>query len=200
MIDYVACHDNNTLHDKLAQTKKADGSFWSDDELVQMAKQAEALTILGESVAFIYSGDEILRAKVKEDGSYDHNSFNSGDLVNGIDWSNKEKYFSLFAFVRDLISIRKEHPSFHLNQKTSVASSIYFYDYGNNVIAYSLGNAISNDECSSILIITSNASANIALPSGTWKLMANNLGYSNSNEAYSGSLSLNKNDVYIFYK
>lgn len=41
-----------------------------------------------------------------------HNSYNSPDSINTIDWRNKTIHHDVFDYVRELIALRKNHPAF----------------------------------------------------------------------------------------
>ena len=55
------------------------------------------------------SGEELLRTKLGV-----HNSFESPDSINHLNWSNKTKYPQVFDYYKNLIALRKHHPAFRL--------------------------------------------------------------------------------------
>ena len=65
---------------------------------------------------FILSGEEMLRDKKGV-----HNSFNSPDSINRIDWTNLEKYPQVMDYYSKLISLRKNHPAFRSARPTRCA-------------------------------------------------------------------------------
>ncbi|MCB9498692.1 MAG: type I pullulanase [Bacillales bacterium] len=194
VINYVACHDNNTLHDKLVQACPDA----TDREILTMAKQAYSFVLLSQGISFIHAGDEFLRAKVKSDGTYDSNSYNSGDEVNGIDWSLKETNIELCDYIEYLISFRNEHTSFKLDTNEEVSASITFLETTGSVIAYTINNSVSNDSYGTILVIFSNVGTTFALPTGAdWNLC----GEVTVQQIFAGGspINLQANETYVFY-
>lgn len=55
-----------------------------------------------------------------------HNSFESPDSINAINWENKTKYINLFHYYKNLIALRKAHPAFHMNDAQQVRQYLTF--------------------------------------------------------------------------
>ena len=202
-INYVACHDNQTLHDKLDSTRHGDNLKWAPSDLLAMQKQSYALVLLSQGVSFILNGDEFMRTKTKSDGSYDTDSVHSGDSVNAINWSYKIKYASLYNYVKDLITLRKNHPSFRLSSSADIAASIDFKDWGNGWVTFTINNSKSNDSYKNILVVMTNAkesysSVDISGIPGSWKQVFGDGGLVNSQFATTKFPST-KNGAYVFY-
>lgn len=97
-INYVECHDNLTLFDKLE--KSLDGA---DLERIKQAdKTAAALVLLSRGTAFIQAGQEFLRTKNGE-----HNSYNLPDSVNSIKWTSATENRDIVEYYRGLIRFRR---------------------------------------------------------------------------------------------
>jgi pullulanase/glycogen debranching enzyme len=84
-VNYAAVHDGETLWD-IQQYKLPTATTSADRARAQVVALAPVL--LGEGIPFVHAGDEILRSK-----GMDHNSYNSGDWFNRIDWSAGTNYF-----------------------------------------------------------------------------------------------------------
>ncbi|MFK4997372.1 hypothetical protein ACI2OX_06950 [Bacillus sp. N9] len=80
-INYVECHDNHTLWDRLLITNR----HATDHERKKMHQLASGITLLSQGVPFIHAGQEWFRTK-----QGDGNSYISGDEINRLDWT-KEK-------------------------------------------------------------------------------------------------------------
>ena len=65
-INYVSCHDNLTLWDKLATSNSDD----SEEDRIKMNKLASAIVFTSQGIPFIQAGEEMLRSKELEDGTY----------------------------------------------------------------------------------------------------------------------------------
>ncbi|MGC8867273.1 MAG: type I pullulanase, partial [Elusimicrobiales bacterium] len=86
-INYVSCHDNHTLYDRLKL------SMPNDDEstTISRLKLAQTIVALSQGIYFIHSGEEFIRTKKGNE-----NSYNAGDEINMIEWTNKKIHFDLF--------------------------------------------------------------------------------------------------------
>jgi hypothetical protein len=81
-ITYVEAHDNETLFDALQYKLPRDTPM---ADRVRMNTIALSTTAFGQSPSFWHAGTDLLRSK-----SLDHNSYNSGDWFNRIDWAGQE--------------------------------------------------------------------------------------------------------------
>ena len=161
IINYVTCHDNNTLYDKLMQSSK-DTSI---ETIKAESKQANAIVLLCEGISFIHAGDEFLRTKPDGKGGYDSNSYDSSDEVNQIDWSLKVRYKDVYDYYKGLIEIRKNYAEFRLDSSSEIASKVHFVDFGDKaVIGYTIDSEA--EEYSKILVIHANNETLITLPEG----------------------------------
>ena len=95
-INYVECHDNQTLFDKLTY-------FDDNEELnLQRVKFANALTVLSLGVPFIHMGQEIGLSKCLLDNTY------NVPKVNNMDWDLVESRSEMVTYLVDLIKTRKK--------------------------------------------------------------------------------------------
>lgn len=128
-INYVECHDNETLFDKL----KVCCANENDDTIVKRVKLINAVNILAFGVPFIHAGQEIASSK-----KGDINSYISGDKINGFDYHLAAERQGMVAFFHDCIKLKKYSPYFSLNDKLMIEKSIDFVnlDYGAIAIKY----------------------------------------------------------------
>src|SRR5690606_23960822 len=80
-INYVECHDNHTLWDRLALTNPNH----SEEERKKMHQLATGIVLLSQGVPFIHAGQEFFRTK-----KGDENSYISGDEINQLNWTMRE--------------------------------------------------------------------------------------------------------------
>ena len=106
IINYVSCHDDMCLVDKLKEAKPTDAT---DDELIRFNKLAQTIVFTSQGVPFIYAGEELYRNKKGV-----HNTYQSPDSINQINWDNKTKYIDIFNYYQGLIALRKAHPAFRI--------------------------------------------------------------------------------------
>ncbi|MEG2295612.1 MAG: hypothetical protein RSB96_02615, partial [Oscillospiraceae bacterium] len=93
-------------------------------------------TILSQGLTFIHAGEELLRYKQNEDGSVNHNSYNSSDFVNQLKWSDKETHGNIFEYYKGLFSIKKNYPHIGLATTKEIAESFHYFDTPNGTIGY----------------------------------------------------------------
>ena len=55
-----------------------------------------------------------------------HNSYQSPDSVNAIDWKRKTEHADVFAYYKGLIQLRKHHPAFRWEMPDWFANSLEF--------------------------------------------------------------------------
>lgn len=102
VINYMSCHDNLTLWDKLAVSCPEA----SEEERLAMNKLGAAAIFLGKGTPFMLAGEEFLRTK-----GGDSNSYQSADEVNNLDWEALvpgSAAYDMAEFYKSLIRIRKE--------------------------------------------------------------------------------------------
>ena len=117
-LNYVECHDNYTLFDKLAISLnggkdktgyKAYKDFTPEQqtELRNQNKLAAAFVFLAQGTPFINGGQEFMRTK-----QGDENSYQSKDEINQIDLGFKETYNDVYNVYKGLIALRKSSDAF----------------------------------------------------------------------------------------
>lgn len=145
IINYVSCHDDLTLTDKLA--KSMPGS--SEAERQRAARLAQTIVFTSQGTPFMFAGEEVFRDKKGV-----HNSYKSPDSINAIDWTLKHKNAEQFNYYRELIRLRKEHPAFRMTTAEDIARNLVFDKTDTpNVISYSLKNNANGDEWKEIKLI-----------------------------------------------
>lgn len=169
-VNYVSCHDNNTLWDKINLTKPDIGKH----EKIKMDEMAAFIVLTSQGIPFIQSGQEMLGTKPKlNGGGFASNSFNSSDLVNRIDWWRKHNYKSVVEYYKGLIKLRKEHPAFRMFTKAEIQKNIKFFDTKDSVIGYFILNNANGDKWREIAVIinASNQDEEINLKKSEWAVV-----------------------------
>jgi pullulanase len=105
MMSYVSCHDDMCLTDRL----RASIPGITMEELIRLDLLAQTAVMTSQGVPFMLSGEELLRTKKGV-----HNSFESPDSINQLDWQNAERYPQVLKYYCDLIALRQHHPAFRL--------------------------------------------------------------------------------------
>ncbi len=165
-INYVSCHDNNTLFDRIALTVPEA----SIDERIRMNNLAAAFSILSLGVPFFQAGEEMLRTKPSKKERFDHNSYRSPDRINSLKWESldTELYQNNVAYYKGLLAFRKAHPSLRISTKEEAARKVHPIRYPNpHVTAFH----IEEDEQELFLIFNADTRTVYApLPPGKWSI------------------------------
>ena len=143
MMSYVSCHDDMCLVDRLKASipslKSSNGklSNCQMDELIRLDLLAQTAVFTSQGVPFMLSGEELLRNKKGV-----HNSFESPDSINQLDWQNKLRYPQVFEYYKNLIQLRKHFPHFRLGSAEQVRQKVQFLDTPKGVVAYRIEEAV----------------------------------------------------------
>ena len=164
MISYVSCHDDMCLVDRL----KASIPGITTEELIRLDLLAQTAVFTSQGVPFMLSGEELLRDKKGV-----HNSFESPDEINHLDWSNKAKYPQVFDYYKSLIALRQHHPAFRLGNADLVRKHLEFLDMPEGLIAYRLKNYAGRDDWRDIIVILNAGKTDqeVTIPEGTYTVV-----------------------------
>ena len=165
MMAYVSCHDDMCLVDRL----KASISGITEEELIRLDLLAQTAVFTSQGVPFMLSGEELLRTKQGV-----HNSFESPDSINRLDWQNKERYPQVFDYYKNLIALRKAHPAFHLGTADLVRQHLEFLTVENDfVVAYRLKDHAGSDEWQDIIVILNadKSPVTVDIPKGRYSVV-----------------------------
>ena len=166
VVNYVSCHDDLTLTDKLA--KSMPGS--AEAERQRAARLAQTIVFTSQGTPFMFAGEEVFRDKKGV-----HNSYKSPDSVNAIDWTLKTRNAAQFDYYRELIKLRKAHPAFRMTTAEDVARNIVFDKTdAPNIVSYSIRNNANGDEWKEIKLIFNGGTTPFAakVPKGEWTVIA----------------------------
>jgi pullulanase len=167
MMSYVSCHDDMCLVDRL----KASIPNLGDDELIRLDLLAQTAVFTSQGVPFMLSGEELLRSKKGV-----HNSFESPDSINQLDWKNLQRYPQVFKYYQDLIALRKHHPAFRLGDAHLVRKHLEFLDAPVGVLAFRLKDYAGRDDWRNIIVIlnANREQASVALPKAMYTIVCQN--------------------------
>jgi pullulanase len=167
-VNYVSCHDNYTLFDKL-QYSCPESSM---DDIDRMTRLALGILLTSQGVPFMHAGMEMHRSK----GGH-HDSYRSPDEVNQIEWSRKAEFEGLYLFSRNCIELRRQHPAFRMCESKMVREKlIYFQKYIPGIISYQLIDHANGDSWRTILVLFNgnNYSVEIEITEKKWLIVAQN--------------------------
>ncbi len=193
-INYVSCHDDHTLFDRLRKSNPDA----TEEELIKMDKLSQAIVLTSQGVPFIHSGAEILRSKQGIG-----NSYNSPDSINELDWERKSHYFSVFNYYKGLIDLRKQHPAFRMPTTKMIQQHLKFMDTkDSSLIVYQLQNNANGDNWKDILIVLNGdmTDKTVDLPPGNWILVSDGNGVNEKGiEKLSSKLKIPATTAFILH-
>lgn len=166
IINYVSCHDDLTLTDKLA--KSMPGS--TEAERQRAARLAQTIVFTSQGTPFMFAGEEMFRDKKGV-----HNSYKSPDSINGIDWTLKSRNADQMEYYKNLIRLRKEHPAFRMTTADEIAKNIVFDKVtAPNIVSYSIKNNANGDDWKEIKLIFNGSDSvyTAQIPKGDWIVVA----------------------------
>lgn len=174
-INYASCHDNLTLFAKILNATSSTAEF---DDQVKMNNLAAAIYLTSEGVPFIMSGEEMLRTKETASGSYDSNSYSSGDSVNALQYSNLEDdtYQSVYQYYKGLIAFRKAHSALRLTSADDISENVSkISDLDDNVVGMDIKGGVNGETADEIIVIfnPNEESTTVELPEGEWNVYVN---------------------------
>ena len=144
MMSYVSCHDDMCLVDRL----KTSIPGITTDELVRLDLLAQTAVFTSQGVPFLLSGEELMRDKKGV-----HNSFESPDSINHLDWQNLQHYPQVFEYYKNLIALRCHHPAFRLGSADLVRKHLEFLKAPRQMVAFRLKNYAGRDDWRNIIVI-----------------------------------------------
>lgn len=166
IINYVSCHDDYSLTDKLNVSMKGA----SEEEKMRAARLAQTIVFTSQGTPFMFAGEEVFRNKKGI-----HNTYNRPDSVNAIDWSLKNKNAEQFEYYCELTKLRKAHPAFRMTTAEAIAKHIIFDDVkGDNLLSYSIKDNANGDEWKEIKLVFngSNEVQEVKIKKGEWIIIA----------------------------
>ncbi len=174
-VNYVDCHDNLAIWDKINSSTPD----YTDAQRIEVNKLAAALVQTSQGVPFLLSGEEFLRTKTKEDGTFDHNSYASSDAVNMLDYARVAQYQDVYNYYKGLIAMRKAHPGFRMPTSDEIESNITYLDEASadkGVIAYTINGGANGETAEKIMVVYNplTTDSTVTLPDGDWDVYVNN--------------------------
>ena len=162
MMAYVSCHDDMCLADRLRASIPGIG----EEELIRLDLLAQTAVFTSQGVPFMLSGEELLRTKQGV-----HNSFESPDSINQLDWNNKTRFPQVFDYYQKLIALRQHHPAFRLGSAELVRRHLEFLPTQPCVVAFRLKD-VPGDWQNIVVILNANRkSVDVAVPGGNYTVV-----------------------------
>ncbi len=142
ILQYIAAHDNLTLHDVIAHSAHLDPAT-DQEEIQKRIRLGNAIILTSQGVSFIHSGQEYGRTKQWLSSTpptsdyafsegFEHpyfieNSYDASDAVNMFDWDkvmNDGIHKTTMEFTKGLIELRKSTDAFRHGTEEEVAEHV----------------------------------------------------------------------------
>jgi pullulanase len=195
-INYMTCHDNLVLWDKLVKSMPE-----ANDALrIDTMKLGYLALLTSQGVPFMHGGEEFARTKGGNNNSYD-----SPDSVNEVDWTLKRDHIELYKYVRDAIALRKAHPMFRLRTRSQVQSRLHFVENGNrDVLMYTLdGEGVPGESWKRVCIALNSSNTNDAVvipPGNSWNVAMDGEGAVAEPRIVSGKVTLPRKSGAVLFQ
>lgn len=169
IVNYVSCHDDLTLTDKLRKSMAGE----TEKNMLDVAKLAQTIVFTSQGTPFMFAGEEIFRDKKGV-----HNSYKSPDSINAIDWNKKADYKDQYNYYKGLTELRRNHPAFRMTNAADIAKHLVFDKIDSkktpNLISYSLKENANGDSWKEIKLVFNGAAETrtVDIPKGNWMIVA----------------------------
>ncbi|WP_057913661.1 pullulanase [Peribacillus muralis] len=151
VVQYIAAHDNLTLHDVIAQSIQKDPAK-HEEEIQKRIKIGNSMVLTSQGISFLHAGQEYgitkqWKGKEKPEAKYTymtdengkpfenpyfiHDSYDSTDVINQFDWeavTNDTIHKETMEYTKGLIELRKSTNAFRLGSRTLVDSNVTMID------------------------------------------------------------------------
>ena len=158
VINYMACHDNHTLYDRLLASNPDD----SEEDRLTMNRFGISIIMIGKGIPFFLAGEEMLRSK-----GGDSNSYKSSDEVNNIRWDDLvpgSEVMNMRDFYQGLIDLRKAN-------RFIIEDTVECEILKDNAIAVSWKK---DGKQTAWALINPGGSRQVTLPDGDWQMLLMN--------------------------
>ncbi|WP_058304532.1 type I pullulanase [Gorillibacterium timonense] len=161
-VNYVECHDNYTLWDKLEVT-----NGYEEEELDAMHRLASGMVMTSQGIAFLHAGQEFMRTK-----NHVENSYRSLDPINWLDWDRCAERQADVEYMRTLITLRRSHPAFRLRSAKEIRNHLHFEEAPDGTVAFTLREHAGGDSSRHLYVVYHGRKdkVELKLPAlGTWE-------------------------------
>lgn len=141
VVQYIAAHDNLTLHDVIAHSSRL-SSVTDEEEIQKRIRLGNTIILTSQGVAFLHAGQEYGRTKkwnadkmpsqkytlVDETKEvFIHDSYDSSDVINAFDWNavaDGGRGHDTMEYTKGLIELRRSTDAFRLGDAAKVEANV----------------------------------------------------------------------------
>lgn len=126
-VNFVECHDNETLFDKLVACRPDD----SEAERLRRINMINAAVVFSEGVPFVHMGQEFCATKEGRG-----NTYNAGDALNGLNYELASSHSDMIRFLSEALSFRKSLP-IYFSTREELIKHLSFENIGHGAVKIS---------------------------------------------------------------
>ncbi len=141
-INYVECHDNRTLYDRINACKVFENK---KEDILETIKTINTIIALSFGISYYHAGQEIGLTKYGED-----NTYNLGDKYNQFDWNVLDERISLAKYFSDILKLKKEIFKNNATSASIIGLNTYFINLENGGVLIKL--KLNNEKIKNIII------------------------------------------------
>ncbi len=202
-INYIECHDDHTLHDRLDMVRVGD---WRADEGEKLAmhKLGAMAVLTSQGIPFLHAGQDFARTKQGE-----KNSYNLGDDLNNIRWGEKAESLDLFEFYRGMVRMVREHTVFRMGTKEEIERGLRFFEdltpavgVGEGTIGLLIDDVTGTNSWARVAVVMNGgrAGTRMALPAGAWRVAVLHGAHEDGTREAGGAVELEGHSGAVLYE
>lgn len=116
-INYVECHDNFTLFDKVSSVYGKENV----EKALEVINEINATILLSHGVPFFHAGQEIGLSK-----KYEDNTYNKGDEYNKFSWDVLDQRINMVKYFKSMVDFRKTRYIANILDTKAISESTKF--------------------------------------------------------------------------
>ena len=190
-INYVECHDNGTLYDKIVAC-----GYEEEKDVLRILKLINAVVLFSFGIPFIHMGQEIGLSK-----NMHQNTYNKGDKYNKMRWNVVDERFEYVSFLSSLIKYRKNNEYLREFDADVIDKGIDIVNLKNNVLKITYFNGkVEGKKHPIVLIINPTSEVFYYHSDKTLTLIAGDGGYLENSKLKMKTLMVTPNSFDLFYE
>lgn len=142
-INFVECHDNGTIYDKLEVALPKEGH----EAQLERLKMINAVVLTSFGVPFLHMGQELGLSKKNH-----QNTYKAGDALNKMDYALVDERFDLVRYTSDLIRLRKQLTFMQETDLEKIEQTVTFQNLDKNAVLVSYDLKPYNSEFKDFLV------------------------------------------------
>ena len=190
-INYVECHDNGTLYDKIVAC-----GYEEEKDVLRILKLINAVVLFSFGIPFFHMGQEIGLSK-----NMHQNTYNKGDKYNKMRWNIVDERYEYVSFLASLIKYRKNNKFLREFDADKIDKNIDIVNLKNNVLKITYFDGMIEGKKKNIFLIINPTNEVFYYNSGkTLSLIAGDGGYLENSKLKMKTLMVTPNSFDLFYE